>query len=136
MRLVGREELIEDPAYATPEARLSHLPDCFGIIQAWTSRRSKIEVMQALNEIDVPCGPILSMKDLIDDRSMYDRGMLVEVPHPERGNYIQVASPIRLSDNDVPVERSPLLGEHTEEILASVGFDADAIAAMRTAGAI
>jgi formyl-CoA transferase len=58
------------------------------------------------------------------------------VPHPERGHYIQVASPIRLSDNDVPVDRSPLLGEHTEEILASVGYDADAIAAMRTAGAI
>ncbi|MGL4966914.1 MAG: formyl-CoA transferase [Inquilinus sp.] len=136
MRLVGREELIEDPAYATPEARLSHLPDCFGIIQAWTSQRSKIDVMQALNEIDVPCGPILSMKDLIEDRSMYDRGMLVDVPHPERGTYVQVALPIRLSDNDVPVERSPLLGEHTEEILSSVGYDADAIAAMRTAGAI
>ena len=125
-----------DPAFATPEARLTHLDECFGIVQTWTSRHSKIEVMRALNEIDVPCGPILSMKDLIEDRSMFDRGMLVDVPHPERGNYVQVASPIRLSDSDVPVQRSPLLGEHTDEILASVGYDADAIAGMRTAGAI
>ncbi len=71
MRIIGREELIDDPHYATPEARLSHIPDCFSIIEQWTMTKTKFEVMDALNAVDVPCGPILSMKDIYEDRELY-----------------------------------------------------------------
>ncbi|MDK3023433.1 formyl-CoA transferase [Cupriavidus taiwanensis] len=136
MRLCGREDLITNPDYATPEARLKHLADCFAVIEKWTRGISKFEVMAALNEVDVPCGPILSMKDLIEDESLYQRGYLVELEHPQRGNYVQLGCPIMLSASPVQVERSPLLGEHTEEILEWLGRTPAQIAAMKLAGAV
>ncbi|SOZ38764.1 formyl-CoA transferase [Cupriavidus neocaledonicus] len=136
MRLCGREDLITNPDYATPEARLKHLTDCFAVIEKWTRGISKFEVMAALNEVDVPCGPILSMKDLIEDESLYQRGYLVELEHPQRGNYVQLGCPITLSASPVQVERSPLLGEHTEEILEWLGRTPAQIAAMKLAGAV
>lgn len=135
MRLIGRKDLIEDARFASHEARAERLDACFEVIEAWTRKRTKFEVMKALSAIDVPCGPILSTKDIIEDRSLYERGFLVEVPHPERGNYVTVASPIQLSDSPVEVERAPLLGEHTEQVLAWIGFGADDIANMRASGA-
>ena len=118
MKIIGREELIADPNYATPEARLPHIPECFSIIEKWTMTKTKFEVMAALNEVDVPCGPILSMKDIYEDKELYERGMLVEIDHPTRGRYVQVGMPIKLSDSPAEVKRSPLLGEHTDEVLA------------------
>ncbi|WP_029004943.1 formyl-CoA transferase [Azorhizobium doebereinerae] len=135
MRLIGRKDLIDDNRFASHEARAERLEACFEVIEAWTRKRTKFEVMKALSAIDVPCGPILSTKDLMEDRSLYDRGFLVEVPHPERGNYVTVSSPIQLSDSSVEVERAPLLGEHTEEVLSWIGFDPDDIASMRASGA-
>ncbi|KAF7960257.1 hypothetical protein AWV80_35465 [Cupriavidus sp. UYMU48A] len=121
---------------ATPEVRLKKLGECFGIIEQWTMGLTKFDVMNALNEVDVPCGPILSMKDLIEDQSMYERGYLVELDHPTRGKYVQLGSPIALSDSPVKVERAPLLGEHTDEILEWLGRTPAQIAAMKLAGAI
>ncbi|OYW33930.1 MAG: formyl-CoA transferase, partial [Azorhizobium sp. 12-66-6] len=136
MRLIGRRDLIDDQRFASHEARAQRLEACFGVIETWTRQRTKFDVMKALKAIDVPCGPILSTKDIMEDRSLYERGFLVEVPHPERGTYVTVASPIRLSDNDVPVERAPLLGEHTDEVLAWIGYGTDDIANMRATGAV
>jgi len=136
MKLCGREELIADPGFATPQARLPKIPECFSIIEKWTMTKTKFEVMAALNEADVPCGPILSMKDIYEDKSLYERGMLVEVDHPTRGRYVQVGSPIKLSDSPVEVKRSPLLGEHTDEILGWLGFGKDEIKALHEEGAV
>ena len=136
MRLIGRRDLIDDQRFASHEARAQRLDACFGVIETWTRQRTKFDVMKALKAIDVPCGPILSTKDIMEDRSLYERGFLVEVPHPERGTYVTVASPIRLSDNDVPMERAPLLGEHTDEVLAWIGYGTDDIANMRATGAV
>ena len=136
MRLCGREDLITDPEFATLEVRLKKLTTCFAIIEQWTQRLNKFEVMAALNEVDVPCGPILSMKDLLEDRSMYERGYMVELDHPGRGKYVQLGSPITLSASPVEVERSPLLGEHTEEILEWLGRTPAQISALKVAGAI
>jgi formyl-CoA transferase len=136
MKIVGRPELIEDPHYATPEARLSHIPECFSIIEKWTMTKSKFEVMDTLNPFDIPCGPILSMKDLYEDRELYERGMLVELDHPARGRYVQVGMPIKLSDSPAEVTRSPLLGEHTDEVLGWLGYADSDIKKLRDGGAV
>ncbi|MBM3569555.1 MAG: formyl-CoA transferase [Alphaproteobacteria bacterium] len=135
--LVGRPDLADHPDWALPEKRLDKLDAMFGIIEAWTSQRTKFEAMIAFNEIDVPCGPIMSMKDLAEDASLFEREMLVELDYPDRGRSIQVGCPIRLSDTEVKVERSPILGEHTEEVLRQVlGYGADKVAAVKAAKAV
>ena len=137
MKLIGRPELIEDPRYATPEARLPRLDEVWAIVEAWTQNQTKFEATTKLNEIDVPCGPILSMKDLIEDESLVRRGIIVDVPHPTRGSFKTVGCPIKLSDSPVEVTSSPLLGEHTEEILAQeLGYTKEQIQALRAEGAI
>jgi formyl-CoA transferase len=136
MRLCGRKELIDDPNYATPEARLSHIPECFSIIEKWTMTQTKWQVMDALNAVDVPCGPILSMKDIYEDRDLYERGMLVEIDHPTRGRYVQVGMPIQLSDSPPDVKRSPLLGEHTDEVLGWLGYGETEIRRLHDDGAV
>ena len=136
MKLIGRTELIEHPEYATPEARISHLDDCFGIIEQWTLQHDKLEAMRLLNEVDVPCGPILSMKDLHNDASLRESGTLVEVKHAERGTFVTVGNPIRLSDNQVAVTTSPLLGEHTNQILEWLGYSRKEVESLRAEGTI
>ncbi len=137
MRLCGREELIDDPEWATPEARLPKLDQCFAIIEEWTKTKGKFEVMKLLNEHNVPCGPILSMKELAEEPSLRATGTVVEVDHPTRGKYLTVGQPIKLSDSPAEVKRSPLLGEHTEEILADVlGLSEEEIKATWASGAL
>jgi formyl-CoA transferase len=114
---IGRPDLIENPDYATAEARLPHLQDIFDVIEEWTIQRTKWEAFEELNSINVPCGPVLSTKDLIEDEGLRSEGLIVDVDHPERGKYSTVGCPFTLSDSPVEVERSPLLGEHSAEIL-------------------
>ncbi|GAB4231926.1 MAG: formyl-CoA transferase [Kiloniellaceae bacterium] len=118
--LIGKPEWKEDPNYAKPEARLDKIPQIFDTIEEWTKTKSKLEVMEACNPLNIPCGPILSMKELAEEPSLRETGTIVEVDHPERGKYLTVGNPIKLSDSPVEVVRSPLLGEHTEEILRDV----------------
>ncbi|WP_027795008.1 formyl-CoA transferase [Paraburkholderia acidipaludis] len=135
-KLIGREEWIDHPDYATPNARLPRLKEIFGEIECWTMKRSKFEAMAVLNRYDIPCGPILSMKEIATDESLRASGTIVEVDHPVRGKYLTVGNPIKLSDSPTEVMRSPLLGEHTDEVLAEFGYSHDEILALRVAGAI
>jgi len=99
--------------------------------------KDKMEVMNILNPLNVPCGPILSMKELAEDPGLRVTKTVVEVNHPERGKYLTVGNPIKLSASDSDVERSPLLGEHTDEILKDIlGYDDAAISAAREEGAV
>jgi len=135
--VIGKPEWKEDPELATPALRLPHLNKIFGAIEEWTMTRTKYEVMEICNPHDIPVGPILSMKELAEEPSLRESGTIVEVDHPERGPYLSVGCPVKLSANDVVVERSPLLGEHSEEILGDVlGYSEDEITSLREAGAI
>ena len=134
--VIGEPGWKTDPNYATPKARLPRLNEIFARIEAWTMTKTKLEAMQILNEFDIPCGPILSMKELAEDPSLRATGTVVEVDHPTRGKYLSVGNPIKLSASPTRVERSPLLGEHTDEVLRDVlRYSADEIAAIKAAGA-
>ena len=130
-RVIGREEWITDPDYATPRARLPRLMSIFATVEEWTKTMTKFEAMDILNKYDIPCGPILSMKEIAEEPSLRATGTVVEVDHPVRGKYLTVGNPIKMSDSSTEVTRSPLLGEHTEEVLAQLGYSAEKIAALR-----
>jgi len=130
-KVIGREDWLVDPEWSTPEARLPKLDKVFEEIEKWTKTKTKFEVMDILNPLNVPCGPIISMMELSEDPSLRATGTIVEVDHPERGKYLTVGNPIKLSDSPSDVHRSPLLGEHTDEILAEIGLNDDEIAAAK-----
>ena len=92
--------------------------------------------MDILNEYDIPCGPILSMKEIAEEPSLRKTGTVVEVDHPKRGKYLSVGNPIKMSESATEVKRSPLLGEHTDQVLAELGYSAQQIAELRSSGAI
>jgi formyl-CoA transferase len=130
-KVIGRQEWITDPDYATPAARLPRLMAIFDTIEQWTKTKTKFEAMDILNQYDIPCGPILSMKEIAEEPSLRATGTIVEVDHPTRGKYLTVGNPIKLSDSPTDVTRSPLLGEHTEQVLAELGYSVEQIAELR-----
>jgi len=135
--VIGRPEWKEDPDYATPPARLPRLNEVFEAIEQWTMTKTKFEVMEVCNPLDIPVGPILSMKELSEEPSLRETGTIVEVDHPTRGKYLTVGNPIKLSDSPSEIERSPLLGEHTSEILKEVlGYSANEVDDLREAGVV
>jgi formyl-CoA transferase len=129
--VIGKEQWITDPDYATPNARLPRLKEIFETIEQWTLTKTKFEAMAILNEHDIPCGPILSMEELAAEPSLRATGTIVEVDHPKRGKYLTVGNPIKLSVSRTDVTRSPLLGEHTDEVLGELGYAAAEVASLR-----
>ena len=136
-KVIGHEDWLTNPEYNTPDARLPRLMDVFAEIEKWTMTICKMEVMATLNPLNVPCGPILSMKEIAQEPALRATGTVVEVDHPRRGKYLTVGNPIKLSDSPAEVRRSPLLGEHTLEVLRDVlGFADQEIETARQEGAI
>jgi formyl-CoA transferase len=132
-KALGREEWIDDPAYYTAEARQDKIFDIFAVIEDWLKDKTKFEAVDILRKFDIPCSPVLSMKEIANDPSLRASGTVVEVDHKVRGKYLTVGSPIKFSDMKVEVTGSPLLGEHTDEVLAQLGYNKDQIAAMHEA---
>ncbi len=135
--VIGRPEWKEDPNFSTPPVRLPRLNEVFEAIEQWTMTKTKFEVMEVCNPLDIPVGPILSMKELSEEPSLRETGTIVEVDHPTRGKYLTVGNPVKLSDSPVEVARSPLLGEHTAEILQEVlGYNAEQVSQLRGSGVV
>jgi formyl-CoA transferase len=136
-KVIGHEDWLSDPNYNTPEARLPHLEEIFSEIEKWTKTKTKFDVMAICNPLNIPCGPILSMKEIAEEPALRATGTVVEVDHPGRGKYLTVGNPIKLSDSPADVRRSPLLGEHTNEILRDMlGMSEAQVNSAREQGAI
>src|SRR5712672_950640 len=135
--LIGKPEWKTDPDYAKPSARLPRLKHIFTTIEQWTMTKTKFQVMDICNKLDIPVGPILSMKEIAEEPSLRKTGTVVEVDHPTRGKYLTVGNPVKMSDSVTEVKRSPLLGELTDEILSKVlGYSAAEMATIKSSGAI
>ena len=129
---LGKPEWKEDPAYTTAEARQPHIKEIFDAIEVWLADKTKYEAVDILRKFDIPCAPVLSMKELAADESLRKSGSIVEVPHTVRGSYITVGSPIKFSDMQVEITGSPLLGEHSDEVLAELGYSPERIQELRS----
>jgi len=134
--VIGEPGWKTHPDYAKPDARLPRLTEIFERIERWTTTKTKFEAMEILNKYDIPCGPILSMKELAEEPSLRATGTVVEVDHPTRGKYLSVGCPIKLSESPADVRRSPLLGEHTDQVLTELGYTREQIQSLRAERAV
>jgi formyl-CoA transferase len=128
---IGHPEWADDPEYATAKARQSHLFEIFGEVEKWLADKTKFEAIDILRKWEVPCAPVMSMRDLAHDPDLRAAETIVEVEQKERGTYLTVGSPIKFSSFKPDIKGAPLLGEHSDEVLAELGYDGPAIAAMR-----
>jgi formyl-CoA transferase len=129
---IGKPEWATDPAYSTVKARQPHIFDIFADIEKWLADKTKYEAVDILRTYEVPCAPVLSMKEIAHDPALRQSGTVVEVDHKERGTYLTVGSPIKFSDFKPTITGAPLLGEHTDEVLTELGYDADQVAGMHS----
>ncbi len=135
-KAIGKPEWAADPAYMTAEARQDKIFDIFATIEDWLKDKTKYEAVDILRKFDIPCAPVFSMKELAASPDLRKSGSIVEVDHKVRGKYLTIGSPIKFSDLEVEVKPSPVLGEHTDEVLADLGYSADDIAKLHTAKAV
>jgi formyl-CoA transferase len=135
--LIGRPDLKDDHRFRSPEERARHQEEIDKIISPWTRQYSKHEVMERLGRSGVPAGAVMDTMELSDDPYLKDRGMFVTINHPARGELVMPASPIRLSDSTVPVTAAPLIGQHTDNVLAELlGLESSELIALRDEGII
>ena len=133
---LGLPGLATDPKFAAVADRRKNQQEIWALINKFAVNYTKREMMALLNPLDVPCGPIMSTTDLATDEHIRGRDMYVELDHPQRGKWWNVGMPIKLSASPAKIERSPLLGEHTDDVLTNVlGYDTAKVAALKTAGA-
>jgi len=135
-KALGKPEWATDPAYMTAEARQDKIFDIFATIEDWLKDKTKYEAVDILRKFDIPCAPVLSMKELAASPDLRKSGSIVEVDHKVRGKYLTIGSPIKFSDLEIEVKPSPVLGEHTDEVLTDLGYSADDIAKLHAAKAV
>lgn len=133
---VGKPEWADDPAYNTAAARQPHLFDIFADIETWLADKTKYEAVDILRRYDVPCAPVLSMKEIAYDPALRASGTVVEVEQEGRGKFLTVGSPVKFSDFTPEITGAPLLGEHTTDVLTSLGYTGAQIASLSSAGII
>jgi len=135
--VIGREELLDDPRFATPQARVAHIEELDELLSTWTRQRTKREVMETLGRAGVPAGAVLDTNELLNDPFLRQRGMFATVQHPVRGDVTMPGWPVKMSDSEVAVMTAPLLGQHNEEVYAEwLGYSSERVGELREARAI
>jgi formyl-CoA transferase len=132
---LGMPGLAADPRFAKIADRRKNQNEMWKLITDFAKNYTKREFMAILNPLDVPCGPIMGTEDLANDEHVRGRDMWVELDHPQRGKWWNVGMPIKLSASPARIERSPTLGEHTDEVLKTVlGYEDSKISSLKQAG--
>jgi formyl-CoA transferase len=132
----GVPELASDPRLAKIADRRKNQDLMWTLISKFAEKYTKRELMGILNPLDVPCGPIMSTEDLTHDEHVNGRQMWVELDHPQRGKWYNVGMPIKLSASPAVIKRSPMLGEHTDEVLREVlSYSEEQVGKLKGAGA-
>lgn len=136
--VAGQPQWADDPRFATNKLRVANRAELIPLIRQATVFKTTAEWVSQLEQAGVPCGPINDLAQMFADPQVQARGLAIDIPHPLAGTVPQVASPIRLSETPVEYRNAPpLLGEHTEQILAGVlGLEAEAIQQLRQAGVL
>ena len=135
-KAIGKPEWATDPAYMTAQARQDKIFDIFATIEEWLKDKTKYEAVDILRKYDIPCAPVFSMKELAESPDLRKSGSIVEVDHKVRGKYLTIGSPIKFSDMEIEVKPSPVLGEHTDEVLRDLGYGNQDIARLHAAKAV
>ncbi len=136
LKVIGRDDLLEDPRFASPEARWEHRKVVDALLEAWMVERTKVEAMTAFGEAGVPAGAVFDTNELLHDPHLRKRGMFVTVKHPVRGDFTMPGWPVKMSESNVPVTTAPLLGQHNAEIYGELGYTPEQIAQLRNEKAI
>jgi formyl-CoA transferase len=135
--VIGRADLLSDDRFRTPPARARHVEELTTVIESWTMKRDKHEVMRALAGRGIPCGAVLDTAEVLHDPHLRERGMVFDLEHPTRGRFAMIGSPLRLSDSPVEASRAPLFGEHTEEVLTALaGYTREDVRRLREKGVV
>jgi len=135
--IIGRSDLADDPRYADRRDRVQFVDEIDAMIEAWTEKRTKHEVLEILAGAGVPCGAVLDSTEVLADPHLRQRGMVVDLEHPTRGRFPMPANPVRLSDSPTEVVRAPLLGEHNAEVYgALLGYGPAELEALKRDGVI
>lgn len=135
--VLGRLDLADDPRFKSAEARWENRDALNAVVEAWTRQRSKHEVMRLLGEAGVPSGACQDTAEVLADPHLRARDMIVDVDFPTRGTYQTVGCPIKLSDSPAVVTRPPLLGEHTDDVLAALcGIGPEELKRLRESGVV
>jgi crotonobetainyl-CoA:carnitine CoA-transferase CaiB-like acyl-CoA transferase len=136
-RVVGREDLIDDPRFKDDISRGDNAAAINEVMSEWCAARTREEAMAELERARVPCGPVYDLDEVLGDEQVRTRRLIQEIEYPSEGNTIPIASPpVRLSETAVSLRRAPTLGEHTDEVLSELAFSGDEIAMFREAGAV
>jgi formyl-CoA transferase len=134
-RAIGQPELADDPRFGDRTGRMAEVEELDALVEGWTEKRTKHEVMETLARAGVPCGAVLDSAEVLSNEHLRGRGMVVDVEHPVRGRMAMPASPIRLSASPTEVIRAPLLGEHNQEVYGTLlGIGADELAELKKDG--
>jgi formyl-CoA transferase len=137
VQVIGRPDLRDDDRFNSPPARAKNAAALTEIIEGWSQRHDKRDVMKAFAGRGIPCGAVLDTAEVLSDVHLRERGTIVDLDHPTRGRFSTIISPLRLSDSPVTPKRAPLFGEHSEEVLRTLaGYTPEEIAALRQKGVV
>ena len=137
IELLERPELGEDERFKTNTDRLAHREALVGRLEERFRERPASEWLSRLEAAGIPAGPIDTPEDALGSEHLLAREMIVELDHPTVGRFRSIGSPMNLGDTPVTYRRPPpRLGEHTEEVLAELGYDAAAVEALKAEGVV
>jgi len=137
VEVIEREDLRTDPRFSAPPARARHAEELTAVIESWTMKRDKHEVMRALAGRGIPCGAVLDTAEVLDDPHLRERGTVFDLDHPTRGRFAMIGSPLRMSDSPTEASPAPLYGEHTEEVLTTLaGYTPEDVRRFREQGIV